>query len=71
MLARSALFTCLFVNLFVFGSPVDGQQSKYFYRPANNEPHVGFELPSIEDRKRIKLEDFRGKKLLLFHFASW
>ena len=29
-----------------------------------------FELPSHNDRK-VKLSDFRGKKVLLIQFASW
>ena len=33
--------------------------------------HPDFELPSIQDRQPIQLSKFRGKKLLLMHFASW
>lgn len=41
------------------------------YRPAVGKPHGAFVLPSIEDRTPLSLSDFRGKKLLLIHFASW
>lgn len=46
-------------------------QSKYQYRPQAGTVHPDFELPSIDDGTPIKLSDFRGKKVLLFHFASW
>lgn len=35
------------------------------------EPHPDFLLPRIDDRKAVSLSDFRGKKVLLIHFASW
>lgn len=34
------------------------------------EMYPDFMLPMI-DGKRAKLSDYRGKKVLLFHFASW
>ena len=41
------------------------------YRPDLDKLHEDFKLPSIEDGTPIRLSDFRGRKLLLFHFASW
>ncbi len=41
------------------------------YRPAVGQEHFDFVLPSIEVGTEIRLSDYRGKKILLFHFASW
>lgn len=46
-------------------------QSEHQYRPQVGAVHPDFELPSIDDQSPIKLSDFRGKRILLFHFASW
>ena len=34
-------------------------------------PHPDFILPSIADDEMIQLSKYRGKKVLLLHFASW
>ena len=44
---------------------------QYAYSPENGKPHPDFVLPSIEDGSPVRLSDFRGKKVLLLHFASW
>lgn len=41
------------------------------YRPEVGQPHSDFLLPSIETRQPVSLSQFRGKKVLLIHFASW
>ena len=41
------------------------------YRPVVGEPHPDFILPGTEDDKPRRLSDYRGKKVLLVHFASW
>lgn len=41
------------------------------YRPIQGEPHPEVVLPSIEDQRAVALSQFRGKKVLLIHFASW
>ncbi len=46
-------------------------QDQPAYRPMVGQPHPDFSLPSIEDGSSVALSDFRGKKILLFHFASW
>jgi hypothetical protein len=28
-------------------------------------------LPRIDGREAVRLSDFRGKKVLLIHFAAW
>jgi hypothetical protein len=41
------------------------------YKPVVGNPHVDFILPSIDGKSSIQLSDYRGKKVLLLHFASW
>jgi hypothetical protein len=41
------------------------------YEPVLGKPHADFALPSIDDNSKITLSDFRGKKVVLIHFASW
>jgi hypothetical protein len=41
------------------------------YSPNVGERHPDFTLPTIDDRRPVSLSDFRGKKVLLIHFASW
>jgi peroxiredoxin len=41
------------------------------YRPAEGQPHPDFTLPAIDDGRKIALSQFRGKKVVLIHFASW
>jgi hypothetical protein len=41
------------------------------YSPRVGAPHAGFTLPSANGPKAVSLADFRGKKVLLLHFASW
>jgi peroxiredoxin len=33
--------------------------------------HPDFTLPSIADRTPVSLSQFRGRKILLIHLASW
>ena len=41
------------------------------YGPRVGEPHPDFVLPSLDGREPTSLSQFRGKKVLLLHFASW
>jgi len=41
------------------------------YVPKIGERHPPLVLPSIESREPVALADFRGRRLLLIHFASW
>lgn len=41
------------------------------YSPKVGNPHRDFVLPDIQTGKAVSLRDYRGKKVLLFHFASW
>ncbi len=41
------------------------------YSPRVGQLHPDFILPNIADRRGVSLSQFRGKKVLLIHFASW
>jgi hypothetical protein len=41
------------------------------YEPKTGERHAEFTLPDLHTGKPVSLRDFRGKKVLLIHFASW
>ena len=41
------------------------------YEPAVGQRHPDFTLPNIATGKPVSPSDFRGKKVLLIHFASW
>ena len=45
---------------------------KYSAMRGKKVAHPDFILPSIDDPKEtIQLSEYRGKKVLLLHFASW
>ncbi len=41
------------------------------YSPQVGQPHPDFTLPNLDDRAAVSLSQFRGRKVLLIHFASW
>jgi peroxiredoxin len=41
------------------------------YSPRVGRPHPDFTLPGIADGEPVSLSQFRGRKVLLVHFASW
>jgi len=41
------------------------------YQPQVGQPHADFVLPNIENGEHVWLSQYRGKKILLIHFASW
>ena len=41
------------------------------YRLQAGQPHPDFVLPRIDNGEPVALSQFRGKKVLLIHFASW
>ncbi len=67
IMSRCTLF--LFGLLVVNASICSAQATRY--APKVERAHPDFVLPSIEDGAAIKLSDYRGKKVLLMHFASW
>jgi hypothetical protein len=71
---RTVLSSLLLVATGIFcttPASIGMAQEQRAYRPAAGQMHPDFSLPSIEDGSAVKLSDFRGKKVLLFHFASW
>ena len=48
-----------------------GAASTPSYVPRVGEVHPDFVLPHIATREPISLSQFRGKKVLLIHMASW
>lgn len=49
----------------------DGDSGPTTYNPVIGQPHPDFLLPNIDSKKPTRLSDYRGKKILLVHFASW
>jgi hypothetical protein len=51
----------------------DATAIEYQYTPRKGKraPHPDFILPSIDSDNMIQLSNYRGKKVLLLHFASW
>ncbi len=41
------------------------------YRPKVGRYHPEIVLPTLEHDRAVALSDYRGKKVLLVHFASW
>ena len=41
------------------------------YAPRVGQPHPEFTLPNIADGRPVSLSQFRGRKVLLIHLASW
>ena len=68
---QNALPTILITTIVALFSMNESQAQRASYSPKVGQPHPDFILPSIEDGKPVQLSDFRGKKVLLMHFASW
>ena len=43
----------------------------YAYSPQVGQVHPDFTLPGLGDGVPVSLSQFRGRKVLLVHFASW
>lgn len=41
------------------------------YAPGLGQVHPDFTLPRLGDGEPVSLSQFRGRKVLLVHFASW
>ena len=68
---RAAVAAIVFATaaIFVFANESHSQIANY--APKVGEAHPDFILPSIDDGKPLQLSSYRGKKVLLMHFASW
>ncbi len=62
--------TLILIGTLTIGASISCAQATR-YTPRVGQVHPDFVLPSIEDGAAIKLSDFRGKKVILMHFASW
>lgn len=62
------LTTAMFASLFASTSAIAQQE---LYRPEVGKLHPDIVLPRIDNGESVSLADYRGKKVLLIHFASW
>ena len=58
------------LTLIWLASPLADAQADS-YSPRVGQPHPNFVLPSITAARPVTLSQFRGRKVLLIHFASW
>ncbi len=63
--------TCRTVPLLLLAIVAAEPAAAETYAPRVGRRHPGFTLPAIDDSRPVSLSDFRGKKVLLIHFASW
>jgi hypothetical protein len=54
-----------------FFSFLAGPSDAANYSPQVGQLHPDFTLPNIADNKPVSLSQYRGRKVLLIHFASW
>jgi hypothetical protein len=72
MIRTHAAVPAIFFAIAAFTLFADESHSQIAnYSPQVGQPHADFILPSIDDGSPIQLSDYRGKKVLLMHFASW
>ncbi len=60
-----ALWICAGAALWTSAAFAEG------YAPQVGRPHPEVTLPSLTDGAAVRLSQFRGRKVLLIHFASW
>ena len=53
------------LSLLVAGAATTG------YAPTVGTRHPDFTLAAVDGGKPVSLSDYRGKKVILLHFASW
>lgn len=59
------LLLATFVAVLFTSAPSIGQQVKI------GEPAPDFAVPSLDGQRTIHLSDFRGRRVLIFAWASW
>jgi|GEM_PF-1665313 hypothetical protein len=47
------------------------QTLEFDYQPVPGQAHFDFALPDVNTGEIRRLSDFKGKKVILIHFASW
>ena len=62
---RLATWICAGVAFWTSAAHAEG------YAPQVGRSHPDLVLPSLTDRTPVSLSQFRGRKVLLIHFASW
>ena len=62
-----SLLMLTFGSLCFFAAPSNANG----YSPRVGQVHPDFTLPGIADHEPVSLSQFRGRKILLVHFASW
>jgi hypothetical protein len=65
----ATLFTFAIVASVLASSSSLAQHERY--RPEVGKPHPEIVLPRIDNGESVSLAAYRGKKVLLIHFASW
>lgn len=71
-MVRRCYSPCLGIFVLAAGAlfcAVDSSAADYVPRVGDYHPEVT--LPRIDASGPVSLSDFRGKKVLLIHFASW
>ena len=66
---KSPLLTIV-LWLAVIGSPQSARAQGNYPVPVG-EAHPDFQLVDVNDSSLVRLSDYRGRKVLLIHFASW
>jgi peroxiredoxin len=67
--SRALLFATLIATFSTSWAQSEFHLDKY--QPQVGRQHDDFTLPTIEDGNPVSLSDYRGKKVVLLHFASW
>ena len=71
MIRRTSLVVMALALLIVGGAGAAPDFASFQVQPYQPpKPAPGFSLPSIDGRT-VRLEDFRGKVVLLFFWATW
>ncbi len=67
-IVSALLTTAVTFSVCLFATTARAQRP---YRLEVGQKHPDFTLPNTADGKPVSLSDYRGKKVLLIHFASW
>jgi len=68
----TVLFAVLLLSVMPMSDTASAQRSKRQMYPVRvGQLHPEFKLPNVENGQAVSLSDYRGKKTLLVHFASW